>query len=83
MSATCFQNNPKGDFPHYSFIFRKLDPLGKELKNAARSRLGTMLYPDIQNGKEAMKVSDYKQEIGGMYDCMKIVMKVTKGCGQM
>ena len=57
--------------------------MGKELKNAARSRLGTMLYPDIQNGKEAMKVSDYQQEIGGMYARMKIVMKVTKGCGQM
>ena len=30
-----------------------------------------------------MKVSDFKQQIRGMDDCIKIIKKATKGCGQL
>ena len=41
----------KGYLPHYVFIFSNTEPLGKELNNAAFSRLGTMLYLEIQKKK--------------------------------
>ena len=30
-----------------------------------------------------MKSSDFQQKIGGTSTCMKIIMKATKGCGQL
>ena len=42
------------------------------------SRLGAMLYLDIREKKEAMKVLDYQQDIGGMAACIKIIVKATK-----
>ena len=43
MSAIRFFTTPKGYLPHYSFILRKLDTLGTEMKNVVCLRLGTML----------------------------------------
>ena len=54
MSAILLRTTPKGDLPHYSYIFRKPEPLGTEMKNVALSRLGMVLHLDIQKGKEAM-----------------------------
>ena len=45
-----FWTTPKGDLPHYSFIFRKPDPLEIQLKKLVCSRLGVMLYLEIQKG---------------------------------
>ena len=42
-----------------------------------------MLYLEIQNGKEVSKASDFQQDIGSTADFTKIVMKATKGCGQL
>ena len=42
-----------------------------------------MLYPEIQKGKEAMKSSDFKQNIGRTDACMKRITKATKGYGKM
>ena len=56
------------DLPHYSFMFVKTEKLGRELNNAACSRLGFMLYLGIKKGKEAMNYSDFQQKIGGMDD---------------
>ena len=50
---------PKGDLPHYSYIFRKPEPLGVDIKNVACSRLGNMFHLDTQKGKEAMKTSKF------------------------
>ena len=83
MSSIHFWTTPKGDLSNYSFIFRNTEPLGTKLKNVSCSRLGTMFYLEIKKGKEAMKASDLQQKIGGMDDCMKIIMKDTKGCGQL
>ena len=55
MSAIRFRTTPKGDLPHYSYIFRKPEPLWTGMKNVACSRLGEMLHLAIQKGKEAMK----------------------------
>ena len=44
MSVIRFRTTPKGDLPHYSYIFRKTEPLCIEIKNVACSRLGNMLH---------------------------------------
>ena len=83
MSAIRFRTTPKGDLPHYSYIFRKPEPLKTEIKNMACSRLGTMLHLEIQKGKEAMKKSTFQSELGGTDVCMKRLAIATKGCGQL
>ena len=60
MSAIQFRTTPKGDLPHYSYIFRKPETLGKETNNLECSSLGTMLHLDIQKGEEAMKTSNFQ-----------------------
>ena len=50
MSAIQFHTTPKGDLPHYSYIFRKLEPLGTEVKNVAYSRSGKFLFLEFQKG---------------------------------
>ena len=55
ISVIRFHTTPKGDLPHYSYIFSKPEPLGTEIKILACSRLGAMLHLEIQKRKEAMK----------------------------
>ena len=62
ISAILFRTTPKGDLMHYSFIFRNPDPLGKEMKNVACSRLGTMLHLEILKRKEDMKTSKCQKD---------------------
>ena len=57
ITAKIFCTTPKVDLRHYSCIFRKPEPLGKEMKNLVCSRLGKMLNLDTQRGKEAAKMS--------------------------
>ena len=47
------------------------------------SRLGNILYLEIQKGKESMKVSDFQNNIRGADIFMKIIMKANKGRGKM
>ena len=42
-----------------------------------------MLHLDIQKGKEVMKMSDFKKDLGGTAACTKILTMAKKGCGQM
>ena len=83
MSAIRLRTTPKVDLPHYSYIFRKPEPLGTEMKNVPCSKLGTMLHLEIQNGKEAMKKSKFQSVLGGTDVCMKRMAIATKGCGQL
>ena len=83
MSAIKFRTIPKGDLPHYSYIFSNLEPLGKEMKNVACSRLGTMLHLEIQKGKEDTKTSKFQNVLGGTTMCMKRLAISTKGCGEL
>ena len=71
MSAILFHTTPKGYLPHWSYLFRKPEPLGTETKNVVCLRLGTMLHLDIQKGKEYMKTSKFQKDIRGTTACMK------------
>ena len=57
MREISFRATPKGDIPHYWFIFRNPDSLRTELKNDSCSRSEIMLYLEIQKGMEGMKAS--------------------------
>ena len=63
LSAIHFCTTPKGDLPHYSYIFRNMEPLGKYIKKIYCSRLGNVLYLDIQKGKKALKTEQFQQEV--------------------
>ena len=56
MSSIWFCTTPKVDLPHYSYNFRKSDPLGEEIRDLDSSMIGTMLHLEIQKGKEAMNI---------------------------
>ena len=73
MSAIRFCTTLKVDLPHYSYIFKKPEPLDMELNNVACYRFGTMLYLEIQNEEEATKTEKLQQQIGGTVVCMKIL----------
>ena len=53
------------------------------MKNVACSRLDTVLHLDIQKGKEAMKTSELKKDLGDTAACMKRQSIATNGCGQL
>ena len=61
MIAIFFCTTPKSDLPKQFFISRNTEPLGAELNDEVCSRLGNMLYLEIQEGKEATKTSDFQQ----------------------
>ena len=83
MSVIRFRTTPKGDLPHYSYTFRKTEPLGTAMKNFACSRLGTTIYLEIKKGEEAMNTSYFQKYLGGTVACMKRPTMDTKGCSQI
>ena len=83
MSAIPFFTTPKGDLPHYSYIFRNLNSLGTEMKNVAYSRLGTMLHLYIQKGEEATETPNFRKYLRGTAACMKIIIMTKKGWDQL
>ena len=60
-----------------------MDTLCTELNNSEFSRLGYILYLDIKRGNESMKSFSFQQQIRKEADCMKRIMRATKGCGQL
>ena len=72
----------KGNLPHLSYIFRKLEPLDTEFKTVACSVTGALLFIEFHRGKEGMKHIKYHQELGATADCTKRLMGATKGIGQ-
>ena len=83
MSTIRFSIIPKLDLPNYSYIFRNPEPLGTKMNNVACSMFSTMLYLEIQKGKEAMKTSEFQKYLGGTTACMRILAMATKWCGQL
>ena len=75
--------NPIVYLPQYSYIFRKPEPLGIEMKNVACYRLGAMLHLDIQNAKEDTNTLVFQKYTGGTAACMKRLIMTKKGCGQL
>ena len=59
MSDIHFFTTPNSYLPHYSYIFRNMDPLGTDIRNVACSMLGTMFYLEIQKWKEVTKTSTF------------------------
>ena len=57
--------------------------MGVALNNVVCDRLVTILYLQIQKYNEAMKVSEYQQDIGCTSDFINIIMRDTKRCVQM
>ena len=55
MSAIIFWTTEKGNLPHLSYIFRKLEPLGTELKIVAYYVTGALILIEVHIGKEGMK----------------------------
>ena len=82
MSVICFRTAPKGDLPHYSFIYN-LDTLGKYTRKVACYSLGDMLYLNIQNVKVTIKTEEFQQKIGVTVFCIKRRMMAKKGCLQL
>ena len=71
MSAIRFRELAKGNLPHLSYIFRKLDPLGTEFKTVACYVTGVLLLIEVKRGKEGMKDSRYQQDLGATAACTK------------
>ena len=82
MSTIQFCTTSKGNLPHLSYIFRKPEPFGAEFKKFACSVTGSLIFIDIQRGKEGMKLSRYHLELGATSACTKILMEDIKGLGQ-
>ena len=82
MSAIRFRTTLKGELPHLSYTFRKTEPLGTEFKTVDCSVIGTLIFLEIQWGKEGMKLSRYNLELGDTAACTKIFMEETKGMDQ-
>ena len=70
MSAFKPQITKRGDLPHLTFIKRKPEPLGTEMKAAADTATRITLYLEIQKGKEVMENEEFTD----------ICSKVTSAC---
>ena len=53
------------------------------MKNVDISRLGIMLYLDIQKGEEATNAETFQQQIRGTAVCTKRLILDTKRCGRL
>ena len=75
MSAMRSRTMPKGDLPHFSYIFRKPEPFGTEFKTVACSKTRSLIFLYIQRRKEGMKSSRYNLELGATSACTKTFME--------
>ena len=77
------QSSKTGNLPNISFILRKPEPLGTELKTVASTGSnGPMLYAEIQEGKEGMKTKPFFRPHGATCACVLRLGKATKNHGQ-
>ena len=65
MSAYEPQTSKCGNLPNLSFIIRKPQPLGTELKNAADGGTGLLVHLEIQEGKDAMHSKEFHGDAVG------------------
>ena len=80
--AKRFHTTSKGDLPHLSYIFCKLEPLGMEFNTVDCYVTGAFIFLEIQRGKEGMKLSRYRLELGSTAACTKRLMEETKELGK-
>ena len=55
--------------PHLSFIVRKPEPLGCEMKCLADGILGVMMFLKVQQGKLPMSTKKYHSDLGATAAC--------------
>ena len=83
MSAYRPQTRKTGNLPNISFILRKPEPLGTELKTVALTGSnGPIIWAEIQEGKNGMKNKTHFSTHGATCSCVMRLAKGTKDCGQ-
>ena len=82
MSPFVPSNTKCGNLPNISFIIRKSEPLGIELKCVCCAVTGIMLYVEIQRSKEKMKQASFNAELGATAGCVVRMFDATAACGQ-
>ena len=84
MSAYRPQTSKTGNLHNISYIMRKPEPLGTELKTvASTTNNGPIIYAEVQEGKDAMKKKEFFSSHGATTACVLRLAKATKSCGQM
>ena len=68
----------KGNLPHLSYIFRRIDPLGEEFRTISCYFTGCFLIIEVPRLKEGIKNSKYHTKPGSTTACTRIIMGVTK-----
>jgi hypothetical protein len=53
-----------GGLPNLSFVMRKPEPLGTEMKCACDAEVGLMLYLEFQKGTDAMRAAPHAKDVG-------------------
>jgi hypothetical protein len=79
MSSFQPRTTATGALPNISFIFRKPEPLGTELKCAICPIIGTMKCHEIQKGEKPMRVVKYSAEHGCNPGCS---LRISEACNQ-
>lgn len=69
MSAWCPKTSKLGGLPNISFIKRKPQPLGTEMKCSSCSDTGIIFHLEIQKGKDTMKTAKYNNCMGATAGC--------------
>jgi hypothetical protein len=82
MSAYRPQTTKTGGLPHISFIMRKPEDLGTELKVVADTESTLFIGLEIQEGKHPMRAKDYSNEKGATAGCCLHLAEMTAHCGQ-
>ena len=83
MSAYRPQTRKTGNLPNISFVLRKPEPLGTELKTVASKGMnGPMVYAEVQEGKEGMKHKSYFLPYGTTTACVLRLVEGTRDNGQ-
>ncbi len=71
-----------GGLPNLTFIIRKPEPLGTEMKCVACPKTGIMLGLEIQRGKNEMKKLELHKKLGATSSCVARLAGLTSGSGQ-
>ena len=83
MSAFRPQTRKTGNLPNISFILRKPEPLGTELKTVASTTCnGPIIHAEVQEGKMGMTHKPFFNTYGATTSCVLRLAQATKDSGQ-
>jgi hypothetical protein len=78
MSAFRPQTSKTGNLPHLSYIQRKPENLGTELKDTADTKTGMMIFLELQRGKIPMRSLEYSNSLRVTAACTMRMAAYTK-----